>query len=208
MAKSSGPTHRAALIIFVRKPELGKVKTRLAAAVGDAEALRIYKALLRHTKIVTSEINADVFIYYHGSLEEDDEWGIDSTIHRRSQAEGGLGNKLRNAFTEVLSDYEVALVIGSDCAQLRSAHIASAINGLETYDTVIGPTLDGGYYLLGIKDLAVDLFSDMPWSTGDVLPVTISRLERNGRTYLCLDELSDIDHIKDWEMYGKSYILA
>ena len=156
-----------ALIIFIKNPELGKAKTRLAQSVGNIEALRIYKLLLAHTRKISSSVDADRYLFYHNEIWED-EWP-DSKYNKRLQSDGDLGNKMANAFSEVLQLNDKAIIIGSDCSQLSQDIIQDAFSRLDNADLVLGPTYDGGYYLMGMKKAHSSLFQNMTWSVADVL---------------------------------------
>ena len=111
---------REAIIIFVRNPELGKVKTRLAATLGDEEALDIYNQLLDHTLTVSRQIKADKFVFYHEEIWLEDRWQTDG-FYKRLQNGNELGEKMKNAFTELFRQgYNKVIIIGSDCLQLTS----------------------------------------------------------------------------------------
>lgn len=191
---------RRSLIIFVRRPELGKVKTRIAKEVGDELALQVYCELLRHTREVVQQVDTQRLLYYT-HVVHDDEWSSDHFV-KRTQTEGDLGHKMKSAFTDALQESDRAVIIGSDCAQLSPAIIEASYKALDDHDIVIGPSMDGGYYLLGMKRVHDFLFDDMTWSTDSVCSTTISRAEQHGLSYHRLTELSDIDYWSDWEKYG------
>lgn len=201
----SGHIQRA-IILFVRRPILGKVKTRLAQELGDARALEIYRLLLCHTHYILATSDARLYVYYSDAIEEVDMWS-DIAHSKRLQVTGDLGARMQHAFDEVLTDHDHALIIGSDCAQLRQHHITHAWRLLESEDVVIGPTYDGGYYLLGIKAMHPSLFDEMPWSTERVAELTIKRAADAGLKTGQIDKLSDIDYKEDWDEYGSPYIL-
>jgi len=165
-----------AVIVFIRKPEIGKVKTRLAADVGDQEALNIYISLQRHTDLVASQADAACYLFYAGEVVQQDEWS-NERYTKLLQEGDDLGERLINAFDLVLSRHKHVVVIGSDCAQLRTSHINQGLASLAENDVVIGPTYDGGYYLLGINNMHAQFFTDMPWSTEEVAEITINRAE-------------------------------
>lgn len=192
---------RRALIIFIKNPVKGKVKTRLASGVGEDQALAIYNRLLNHTRSVSLEIEeVNRYLYYLDEIKEDD-WYTDHFI-KRLQSPGDLGNKMMHSFAEVLQENDQAVIIGSDCAQLTAAIIRSAFEILENKDFAIGPTLDGGYYLLGMTQVHPFLFQNMIWSVPDVFNVTINRMKQASKSYGLTPRLSDIDHKEDWELYG------
>ncbi|MEM1219801.1 MAG: TIGR04282 family arsenosugar biosynthesis glycosyltransferase [Bacteroidota bacterium] len=190
-----------ALILFVKNPELGKVKTRLAKDAGDENALKIYKALLGHTREITVDLPLDRLLYYSTWIEENDEWD-ETQFKKRLQKGDDLGSRMSNAFAEAFNQYERVLIIGSDCAQLNEQMIEHAIEQLKFYPFVIGPSEDGGYYLLGMQKFTPSVFEDIPWSTKEVLLHTLDRIRDLEASYYLLPKLSDIDYLEDWKKHG------
>ena len=187
-----------ALIIFVRKPELGKVKTRLAATVGHEKALDIYKELLLHTFTVAQSVNADKHVFYHGEIQENDCWNAEG-FTKHLQVDADLGGKMRHAFETVFAlNYERYVIIGSDCLQLTAGIIEDAFASLDQRDTVIGPARDGGYYLLGMRQMYPFLFENIEWSTAHVFAATMACLERHALKPGLLPALIDVDTEADW----------
>ncbi|MEO6668379.1 MAG: TIGR04282 family arsenosugar biosynthesis glycosyltransferase [Ferruginibacter sp.] len=187
-----------ALIIFVRKPEMGKVKTRLAATVGDEKALEIYIELLTHTHAVTSEIKADKFVFYADRIEPDDLWNGEG-FTKKLQGNYDLGGKMKEAFSTIFEmGFEKVLIIGSDCLELSGAIIEEAFEVLEKKEVVIGPANDGGYYLLGMKELSPGLFENKQWSTEHVFQETIDDLQNENIDYAVLTTLTDVDTEESW----------
>lgn len=195
---------KEAIIIFVRNPELGKVKTRLAATVGDEPALDIYKQLLLHTMQIANKIHADKFIFYHEQIASDDIWNKKG-FHKKLQCGKNLGEKMKNAFSFVFSEeYNKVIIIGSDCLQLNEAIVAEAFDSLSHNDTVIGPAKDGGYYLLGMKEILPCLFENKAWSTETVYEHTLEDIKRHHLSISILPVLTDVDTEKDWAESKKS----
>lgn len=191
-----------AVIVFIKNPELGKVKTRLAKSVGDDKALAIYMQLMEHTRLQMLGVEGvERYVFYSSFVDEDDDW-LPIDFKAKLQVEGDLGDKIKAAFREVFEVVDQAIIIGSDCAQLDSSHIQSAVDQLEKHDVVIGPTLDGGYYLLGMNGNYETLFEDINWSTETVLQETIDKVNQQTISVKLIDKLSDIDYIEDWEQYG------
>lgn len=189
---------KPALIIFARRPVEGKVKTRLAKTIGSSEALSVYRQLLNYTHSVLLTVDADRFVYYSDEIDEKDHW-LNRHYFKRLQAEGDLGDKMKQAFDELFQmGYQKVIILGTDCPELESQHIQNAINELEEKDVVIGPAKDGGYYLLGKKKMIADLFSNKLWSTDQVFNQTLSDLERLNISYSLLSTLTDIDEEADW----------
>ncbi len=189
------PTSKKALIIFTRNPELGKVKTRLAKSVGDESALKIYKFLLQHTVDITKDLNVNKYIFYSENIQRDDIWNPD--IYRKKLQTGSdLGERMNNAFSEIFGmGYEKAIIVGSDIYDLDKKDIEAAYDALQTSNFVLGPAKDGGYYLLGMKEMKEELFQDKEWGADTVLKNTIKDLKEE--KYLLLEERNDVDYFED-----------
>ena len=183
-----------ALIIFVRKPVLGKVKTRLAAQIGNERALEVYIKLLDHTKKISKEIDADKFLF-GTETPQDACW---EGFVQAQQIGDDLGIRMKNAFNFLFKKkYERVVIIGSDCISLNKEIIENALDGLKENDAVIGPAEDGGYYLLGIKKLHSEIFLNKNWSTDSVYPATLKSFDELNLQYKVLPILSDVDEAKD-----------
>jgi len=183
------------LLIFTRNPELGKCKTRLAAKVGDEAALAIYKFLLNHTVEITGSLYAKKAVYYSEEIWEDDIWD-NKTFDKRLQQGTDLGARMANAFLEGFQqDYEKIIVIGSDMHDLSQEDLEKAFKALDTNDFVIGPAIDGGYYLLGMKRFKPEVFKNKDWGTASVLQSTLADLK--GEKVALLDPKNDVDHYED-----------
>lgn len=183
------------LLIFTRNPELGKCKTRLAAKVGDHTALEIYKFLLGHTASITKNLYATKAVYYSEEIWENDIW--EPTIFDKKLQEGAtLGERMANAFKDGFEKgFERILVIGSDMHDLNQQDLEKAFKALEKNDYVVGPALDGGYYLLGMKKYKDALFNAKDWGTETVLEATLKDLKEE-RLQL-LSKKNDVDHYED-----------
>lgn len=189
------PTSKKALIIFTRNPELGKVKTRLAKSVGDESALKIYKFLLKHTVEITEKLNVDKYVFYSENMHRDDIWNPD-IFRKKLQTGNDLGERMNNAFSEIFGmGYEKAIIIGSDMFDLNQKDLETAFDALETTPFVIGPATDGGYYLLGMKELNSEIFQNKKWGTSTVLEDTLKDL--NDEKYVLLEDRNDIDYFED-----------
>jgi len=190
------------VLIFIKNPELGKVKTRLAATVGDEKALQIYLALLQHTRGIAQSLPVQRLLFYSNFIEEADAWPAEE-FEKRVQAPGHLGVRMAQAFQQAFKDAaDRVVIIGSDCASLTKEVVLAAFDLLHNHDFVVGPALDGGYYLLGMRSFHPEVFEGIAWSTEEVFPTTIERIKGLGKTYALLPTLSDIDYEEDWEKYG------
>lgn len=190
------------IIVFIKNPRLGHVKTRLAKDIGDKRALEIYLKLTAHTQRVLSAVPyVNRNVYYSEFIDDADDWSSDLFI-KGLQSDGDLGDRIKHAFTEVFKENEKVIIIGSDCAQLSADHILQAVDALDQHNVVIGPSLDGGYYLLGMDSNYKFLFENIEWSTESVFEETKSKALAQKLTVSEIEKLSDIDYIEDWEKYG------
>ncbi len=200
-------TSKKALIIFTRNPELGKVKTRLAASIGDKKALEIYKFLIAHTIKITRDLPVDKYVFYSEKINKNDTWH--NTIYRKKTQTGShLGERMYHAFKELfMMGYEQVIIVGSDIYELSQNEIEEAFLHLQKNKFVIGPATDGGYYLLGMKQLTKELFQNKKWGTNTVLQDTLSHLQNS--KYLLLPQKNDVDYyedIKDIAVFNKFLI--
>lgn len=200
------PVSKKALIVFTRNPELGRCKTRLAATIGDQSALDVYRFLLDHTVKITSHLSADVYVYYSEKIREIDIWN--TSIFRKKQQQGlDLGAKMQHAFTEVFGmGYQKAIIIGSDMYDISTQDLEDAFLTLEKNNFVVGPAQDGGYYLLGMKQLKTSLFKNKKWGTSTVLSDTLKNLTLEKVSIL--PEKNDVDYfedIKDIKVFEKFF---
>ncbi len=183
------------ILIFTRNPELGKVKTRLAASIGNKNALEVYQLLLDHTQKTVREINATKRILYVDEINVNDIW--DNTIYQKGLQFGqDLGTRMKNAFAEGFEDgYKKIIIIGTDLFDLEASDIENTFKELDNCDIVIGPADDGGYYLLGLKFIPDSIFINKNWSTSSVLPDTLNDIKNYN--YHLLKSKNDIDTIND-----------
>jgi hypothetical protein len=186
-----------ALIIFVKNPEAGKVKTRLAKDIGADNALLIYKKLLAHTRQISISIKANRLLFYADSISLTDDWP-ESDFQKHVQQGNDLGERMFNAFQESCSQLNSrSIIIGSDCMELTPDIIEKAFLELNNHDFVIGPAKDGGYYLLGMKVTEHRLFQNKNWSTQTIAADTLKDISDLNKTCYILPLLSDIDTIED-----------
>lgn len=189
------------LLIFIRNPELGKVKTRLARSLGDAEALRIYHILLEKTRAAALGAAAERHLFYTESVTQQDDWPT-AMFEKRLQSTGDLGERMAAAFQETFTEgAEKVLIVGSDCPELSGDLLNSAFEQLDQADFVLGPVPDGGYYLLGMRAMEASVFQGIAWSTDTVRARTIDKITALGKSYALLSELTDIDEAEDWQGY-------
>ncbi len=188
-----------ALLIFVKNLLYGQVKTRLAATVGNDNAMEIYRQLLQHTNSVCKNIHADKIVFYSDFIEEDI-WNK-REFKKEIQWGNDLAERMKNAFIKAFDNgYEKAIIIGTDCPQIDQTILENAFTQLNYFDIVLGPATDGGYYLLGMKTFFAVFFENIKWSTDTVLKKTIEICNQNKLSYVLLPELTDIDEEKDMHL--------
>ena len=163
--------------------------------------MAIYKALLTHTRKLTLSVPTTRFLFYSNEINHKDDWST-ADFKKEVQANGDLGDRIKAAFTKAFETHDQVIIIGSDCASLTTEIVNQGFKVLEDHDYVLGPAMDGGYYLLGMKKYTPELFIDMPWSTEKVAEITIDRIKEKGKSCFLLPELSDIDFEEDWEKWG------
>ena len=185
------------LIIFLRKPEIGKVKTRLAATVGPQKALDLYVGLLAHTLVSTEQLPGTKQAWFTG------EGSVDATVApfgftTHVQEGSDLGERMLTAFSSGFSNgHSPIVIIGTDCPGISVDLISEAFESLKTNDAVLGPTRDGGYYLLGMNEPLVSVFQNKTWSTDSVARETLEDLKREHKHVHMLLELIDVDTEQD-----------
>lgn len=186
------------LLIFTRNPELGKVKKRLAASIGENAALEVYNFLLKKTAQITRDLPVIKRVFYSEYIQKEDFWD-EFYFDKKRQTGDELGERMENAFHQGFTDgFEKIVIIGSDLFELEKKDLEMAFLALDTSDFVIGPAQDGGYWLLGMKKLNSAIFRNKTWSSDYVLQDTLENLKNESVTLLetrnDVDELKDIEH--------------
>ncbi len=191
-----------ALAVFLKAPRLGTVKTRLAAEVGPRHALRLYRVMASRTLAMAREAGLDPTIWFtpaDAGIEMrawlGDEWDL------RPQSSGDLGARL--AAAERAVDRGCGwMAIGADCPRLDAALLRDAVTFVARDEIVLGPSEDGGYYLIGGRTPLPPVFTAIPWSTPAVLAETRARLTRAGVAWRELPTLRDVDTAADARAEG------
>ncbi|UZD23163.1 TIGR04282 family arsenosugar biosynthesis glycosyltransferase [Algoriphagus halophytocola] len=190
-----------ALLIFQKNAELGKVKTRLAAGIGEEEALQVYFQLCGFTHSIAQQCEMSKKLYFSNYIEGDSA-GYGDEYQFEVQTGQDLGEKMSNAFRETFAQgFERVVIIGTDCPELSPQVINQAFAELRHNDAVIGPAKDGGYYLLGMSRYLPGVFEGIPWSTEQVTKLTTDFLQNNEHPFVLLPVLSDVDYEEDWRRF-------
>jgi len=190
-----------AVLIFVRAPELGRVKTRLAAEIGAPAALRVYRRLAEHAVAEARALEPAVSVRVHFTPADAGDavraW-LGEGPRYLPQADGDLGGRMRAAFAEAFAaGFRRVVIIGSDLPDLSAALLREAFARLDAAPVVLGPARDGGYYLMGMREMVGAVFDDVPWSTAEVLARTMEILRDAAIVPAMLPMLADVDEAGD-----------
>lgn len=203
------------LIIFLKYPEPGRVKTRLAQVIGKEKAAELYSAMARTVIHNVSKSRDYEKIIFFDPLERktDVEKWLSKSMNlggnrrkKRSQDDfsiypqqgESLGQKMASAFDTVFSlGVEKAVIIGTDCIDISAEIISEAFDSLQTTDVVLGPAQDGGYYLLGLTKQNPEILNNIDWGTEFVLSQTLKKIKEKRLHFELLKTLRDVDKVSD-----------
>ena len=184
------------VVVFGRQPVPGRVKTRLAADVGEEAAARVYAALLDYTIDTAVAATENVVL----SLAEAPApgWPVPGAVRVEVQGRGNLGRRMHEAFVRRFREgWGRVVLIGSDCACLRPEHLLRAAEALERRPVVLGPAEDGGFWLVGQRPPAADIFTGVRWSEPQTMESTRRRLRFLNLGWSELATLPDVDTKED-----------
>lgn len=189
------------IALFVKPPVPGKVKTRLARDIGDQAACDIYQHLADHAIQQALSSSYSLTLFFDGSEKNllPIPWQEASQICLPQQG-NNLGERMADAFRRLFADgVDQAVLIGSDIPGIDAEYLQQAFQLLLEHEMVIGPTLDGGYCLIGFhfSSFTKVVFQDIPWSTHQVFERTLSAVKNEGLSIGFLPELRDIDTVED-----------
>ncbi len=186
---------RAALIVFAKLPEPGAVKTRLTTLLTPTEAAHLYEAFLHDSLDAYGHLEADVRLYLAPSETPVPEGFAPDGVSVHAQRGKGLGARMLNAFVETfVAGYECVVIIGTDHPTLPLAFVECGFEELNApLSIVLGPSDDGGYYLLGMNEVYPRLFEGMAYSHPNVFVQTLERAEATGAAVSVLPAWYDVD---------------
>ena len=194
--------HENALILFARDPVLGKVKTRLSPFLKDKEILELYICFLKDSIDKIRQVNgADLFLGIASFDKSGFFRGVQGAdIQLFSQQGESLGDRMLQAFQDRFSEgYKRVVIIGSDSPSLPLSYIRQAVHFDK--DLVLGPSTDGGYYLIGMREKVVDVFNGVDWGTDLVLLETCHLLLEKGVSLELLPVWYDVDNSRDLKFF-------
>ncbi len=197
------------LIIFTRYPEAHKTKTRLIPALGPEGAAALQYEMTRHTLRWVGRLRSDlalsVEVRFEGgdAVRMRDHFG--SGFSYRPQGPGDLGRRMARAVQEgCRSGARRTVVMGTDCPDISPQLVLTAFDRLMTHDLVLGPAMDGGYYLIGLCRPELELFSNIDWGTEQVLSDTLVRAKQLSLSVSQLETLSDVDRPEDIAVWQRA----
>jgi uncharacterized protein len=189
------------LVIFTRYPTPGATKTRLIPAVGAAGAAFIHRQMTEHTlaqaRELSEQVPVSIAVHFDGSdCQQMADW-LGRDLVYQSQGDGDLGVRMDRSIWAACQSAERVVLIGTDCPQLTAEILAQAFELLLERDLVLGAALDGGYYLIGMRQPQPELFVGVDWGTDRVLQQTIAIANRLNLSLGYTPALADIDRPED-----------
>lgn len=205
-AEAETPLAADRLIVFVKAPRPGLVKTRIAESLGAEAAAAIYRRLAECVLANLAGLReVELRFAPDDALPEIAPW-LSRGWRANPQGGGDLGVRLERAFADAFAaGARRVVVIGSDCPEVRTADIRDAWQALAGADVALGPAQDGGYWLIGLAQPQPRLFTDLPWSTADVFRQTVERARALGLRVARLRQLADVDTAADWQAFQAGY---
>jgi len=193
---------RERLIVFTRYPEPGKTKTRLIPTLGPVGAADLQRKMTEHlfnmVKDLAGQRNISLEVRFEGGTLEEMKGWLDNDLICQPQGDGDLGMRLQRAFAEAFAaGYSRVVAVGADCPALSAETIGRAFELLKTATLVLGPAIDGGYYLVGLNRLSPEIFTDIPWGSDRVLAQTLGSARKLDMSVALLEPLSDVDRPED-----------
>lgn len=202
---STLPFPDSVLLVFCKAPIPGQVKTRLMPALSAEQAADAHRQLTEMTlrrafqlPLCAVELCCAPDANHPFFRQCASDYSLTLTVQRGNN----LGERMHNAFSDALSRYRHALLIGCDCPSLTAEDLRQALQALiDGYDAVIAPAEDGGYVLIGLSRPQPILFNDVPWGSERVMVDTYCRAEEGGLSLYVLPQQWDVDSISDWQRY-------
>lgn len=195
------------LIVFTRYPEPGKTKTRLIPALGALGAATLQRQMTKYVLLQARKLQnfhcVSVEVRFAGGEQQLMQQWLGKDFQYVAQSTGDLGCRMTQAIADAYQNgVESVVIIGSDCPQLQATAIAQAFQLLpQNCDLVLGPALDGGYYLIGVNRLIPELFIGIDWGTERVLQQTVNIAKKLNLAITYLPTLADVDRPEDLHIW-------
>lgn len=190
------------LIIFSRYPQPGKTKTRLIPALGIEGAANLQRQMTEFTLSKVKKIQESAAISFEirfagGDLQLMQNW-LGTELNYQLQGEGDLGKRMENSFLNAFNKgAQQVVIIGIDCPDVNAEVLAQAFEKISNCDLLLGPAVDGGYYLIGLKRAITELFINIDWGTSKVLQQTVDIAQQLSLSVGYLPTLADVDRPED-----------
>lgn len=205
--KNMSLKNKSIVIVFLRAPEKGRVKTRLAREVGDEQALALYKTFAQTTLLAVERSGMDHRICFFPAEKQTlvEDWLGPDHVYM-PQMGNDLGQRMGNALAAVFDQgAQKAIIVGTDIPDINARHLLEAMDLLDQKQVVIGPSLDGGYWLIGFQQdgFCPDLFYPIDWGTETVFSTTLEKCKAANLSPGLLPALQDIDSLEDLQDFQK-----
>lgn len=185
------------LILFTKAPQICRVKTRMRPTLSHRECLYLHKKLTENVISQFRSNNRFKLIIYTTEIDKV-RYSYPRGISIKKQTGQHLGSKMNNAIKQEMKNTQRIVLIGSDCLTLDINYVYKAFDKLSKPNNItLGPTMDGGYVLIGMKKQNSFLFNHIPWGTSDVFDNTLAFARKHGRKITSLEKVSDLDTIED-----------
>lgn len=189
------------ILLFVKYPEKGKVKLRLSADLNEGVVQELYRCFVQDTISMVKKIDTHLIIcFFPPEAQKKFQKWLESTLTFLPQNGKDLGERMKNCFTDAFAKgFQRVVLIGSDSPDLPKEYIEQALAILQTKDVVLGPAVDGGYYLIGFRKTTFipSAFEDILWGSNTVFQETLIKTQQTHRTVGLLPIWSDVDTIID-----------
>jgi rSAM/selenodomain-associated transferase 1 len=192
-----------ALVIFAKFPEPGKVKKKIGEAIGMEGSAALCSAFIKDLVDKNKDKDYDLYLSFIGHQYKEQYKNLFPEAILYVQRGMNLGENMYCSFEDLLDDYDKVVIIGCDVPNLSSDAIVKAFNALDSYDVVIGPAEDGGYYLIGMKQ-PHDIFENLSWGSEKLLDEQIEALKRKRLTYVLIDRMADVDTVEELKVLKKN----
>ena len=206
---SLSPIAEQHLIIFTRYPEPGKTKTRLIPALGVEGAANLQRQMTEFTLSKVKKMCKSTAISFEvrfadGNLQLMQSW-LGTELNYQLQGKGDLGKRMENSFLDAFNQgAKKVVIIGIDCPGVNAQILSEAFEKLEDCDLLLGPAVDGGYYLISLKRVIGQLFTNIDWGTDQVLKQTVDIAKQLDLSVNYLQTLADVDRPEDLAIWQNS----
>ena len=193
------------IVQFAKAPRDGFVKTRMQPYLNVHEARSLHESLVKYCSrqlVLSGLANVQLWVDFdpgHALFQFCKGIGIQEI---QVQCGSDLGERMFDCFRRTLSDYRSVVLVGSDCPDIDTDYLTAAFSALESVPLVFGPAFDGGYVLIGAKEINKELFQDIHWGRDSVLSQSKKNAKRLGFATKTLDALRDLDRPQDLEYYS------